>query len=102
MRVWERTGLPEPVWNVPVTDPAGNHIGTPDAWFAEVGLAWEIDSYEFHYQREDYAATVNRNTRYAAAGIVVLQTLPARLRTEPDTVATELVAAYEAQARPMP
>lgn len=94
--VWERTGLPEPVWNVPLTDRGGRHLGTPDAWFAEVRLAWEIDSYEFHFQRSDYAATVTRNARYAAAGITVLQTLPSRLRTAPDDVANELRAAYEA------
>ncbi|MFC4858576.1 hypothetical protein [Actinophytocola glycyrrhizae] len=100
MRVWERSGLPQPVWNVPLTDANGHFIGMPDAWFAEVGLAWEIDSYEFHFQRADYARTINRNARYAAAGIVVLQTLPTRLRTEPETVASELAAAYKAaQAR---
>jgi hypothetical protein len=103
MRVWERTGLPKPRWNVPLKDADGNHIGTPDAWFAEVNLAWEIDSYEFHFQRADYAKTVSRNTRYAAAGIVVVQTLPTRLRTDPDGVAAELTAAYRgAAARAMP
>ena len=96
MRVWKRTGLPPPVWNVALNDRSGRYIATPDAWFAEVRLAWEIDSFEFHFQRDDYAATISRNTRYAAAGITVLQTLPARLRTEPDQVAAELRAAYEA------
>lgn len=99
MRVWELTGLPEPVWNVPLIAPDGAHIATPDAWFAEVRLAWEIDSYEFHFQRTDYAATISRNTRYAAAGITVLQTLPTRLRTEPDQVAAKLKAAYEGALR---
>ncbi|MBB4904953.1 hypothetical protein [Actinophytocola algeriensis] len=79
-----------------MTAPDGTYIGVPDAWFAEVGLAWEIDSYEFHFQRDDYADTISRNARYAAAGIVVLQTLPSRLRTEPANVARELTAAYEA------
>jgi hypothetical protein len=103
MRVWERTDLPRPRWNVPVRDASGTYIGTPDAWFAEVGLAWEIDSYEFHFERTDYANTVSRNTRYAAAGIAVVQTLPTRLRTDPTTVAAELTAAYRAaEARTMP
>ena len=102
MRVWERTGLPRPAWNVPLRDAEGAYIGTPDAWFAEVGLAWEIDSYDFHFKREDYANTVNRNARYGAAGIAVLQTLPTRLRTEPDAVVAELTAAYRAtQTRAM-
>jgi hypothetical protein len=98
MRVWERTGLPRPVWNVPLRTVEGEHIATPDAWF-EVGLAWEIDSYEYHYQREDYARTVARNARYAACGVTVLQTLPVRLRSEPDKVAAELAAAHTAAAR---
>ena len=103
MRVWERTGLPQPVWNVPLRDAEGVRIGTPDAWFAEVKLAWEIDSYEFHFEREDYANTINRNTRYVAAGVTVLQTLPTRLRSEPDAIAAELTAAYRAaEARAMP
>lgn len=103
MRVWKQTGLPRPMWNVPLHDASGAYIGTPDAWFAEVRLAWEIDSYEFHFERADYANTINRNTRYAAAGVVVVQTLPARLRTDPKAVATELTAAYRAaEARAVP
>jgi hypothetical protein len=96
MRVWERTSLPEPVWNVPLNDSSGRYLGIPDAWFADVRLAWEIDSYEFHFRQADYAATISRNARYATAGITVLQTLPARLRSEPDSVATDLRSAYEA------
>jgi hypothetical protein len=99
MRVWELTDLPRPVWNVPLRSANGTYIGTPDAWFADVGLAWEIDSYEFHFEREHYAKTINRNARYAAAGIVVVQTLPTRLRTDPKTVAAELTAAYNARQR---
>jgi hypothetical protein len=102
MRVWERTGLPRPVWNVPVQNGDGEHIAVPDAWF-DVGLAWEIDSYAFHFHREDYAKTISRNARYAAAGVAVLQTLPNRLRTNPESVAAELIAAHKAaETRPSP
>jgi hypothetical protein len=95
MRVWERTGLPRPVWNAALRNSRGEYIATPDAWF-EAGLAWEIDSYEFHFHREDYARTVTRNARYAAAGVLVLQTLPNRLRSDPEAVAAELIAAHRA------
>jgi hypothetical protein len=102
MRVWERTGLPKPVWNASLRSLRGEHIAIPDAWF-EVGLAWEIDSYEFHFQRTDYANTIDRNARYAAAGVTVLQTLPTRLREAPELVAAELVAAHRAaESRPRP
>lgn len=102
MSVWKRTGLPKPSWNAVLRDRHGEHIAIPDAWFG-VGLAWEIDSYEFHFRREDYARTVDRNARYTAAGVLVLQTLPSRLRTNPESVAEELVAAHRAaESRPPP
>ncbi|AUI64278.1 hypothetical protein [Amycolatopsis sp. BJA-103] len=96
MKVWRMSGLPEPQWNHELRDENGEYIATPDGYFVAVGLAWEIDSYDFHFGKQQYAATVARNARYAAAGIAVLQTLPSRLRTEPKRVASELVAAHRA------
>lgn len=96
MRVWKLTGLPEPRWNHELRDETGEYIATPDGYFVKVRLAWEVDSYDFHFGKQQYAATLARNARYAAAGIAVLQTLPSRLRTEPRQVAAELVAAYRA------
>jgi hypothetical protein len=103
MALWRRTGLPEPVWNFEIHDARGRYIATPDAWFDEVALAWEIDSYEFHFGQAGYAATLARNNRYAAAGVALVQTLPSRLRSEPAAVADELVSAYRiAATRPRP
>ncbi|MEV7548993.1 hypothetical protein AB0N89_05145 [Amycolatopsis sp. NPDC089917] len=96
MRVWRTSGLPEPRWNHELRDENGEYIATADGYFVAVNLAWEIDSYDFHFGKQHYAATVARNARYAAAGITVLQTLPSRLRTEPKRVVAELVAAYRA------
>ncbi len=96
MAVWRRTGLPEPLWNRELRNAGGRYIGTPDGYFGKVRLAWEIDSYDFHFARAQYAGTLERNSRYAAEGIVVLQTLPGRLRIEPERVAAELVAAHSA------
>ncbi|MCP3797904.1 hypothetical protein NLX83_01400 [Allokutzneria sp. A3M-2-11 16] len=96
LRVWRRTGLPMPQWNVPVYDETKKLIAVPDAWCQEVRLAWEIDSYEYHFHREGYARTLDRNARYAAAGITVLQTLPTRIRLDPDRVVSEIRAAYQA------
>ena len=103
MRVWNRTGLPALKWNPELYDMNGQFIGRPDGWCPEVGLAWEIDSYEFHFGKADYARTLQRNTAYAAHGIVVVQTLPNRLRAEPERVAAELRSAYQAAlGRPRP
>jgi hypothetical protein len=98
IQVWRRTGLPPLEWNIDLYDQDGHFIARPDGWCEEVGLAWEIDSYEYHFERDGYARTLKRNARYAAAGIVLVQTLPNRLRTEPDAVAAELLAAYRAAA----
>ncbi|MFE5567141.1 MULTISPECIES: hypothetical protein [Amycolatopsis] len=98
-RVWERSGLPEPVWNKKLYDGEGRFVAKPDAWFDDVGLAWEVDSLSFHLQVVDgFDRTLARNGRYAVAGVLVLQTLPSRLRTEPDKVVAELRAAHAAAA----
>ncbi|MFC3449807.1 hypothetical protein [Amycolatopsis speibonae] len=101
--LWRRSGLPPGHWNVPIFDANGIYIATPDFWCDEIAFAWEIDSYRHHASLEDHRATVARNARYVAAGIVVLQTLPSRLRTEPELVLGELRAAFRtARDRPRP
>ncbi|SDY88482.1 hypothetical protein SAMN05421504_107310 [Amycolatopsis xylanica] len=101
--LWQRSGLPACQWNVKIFDEHGNFIAKPDAWCRKVGFAWEIDSRDHHSEDDDFANTVARNARYAAAGIVVLQTLPAWIRSEPDKVIAQLRAAYEAaERRPCP
>lgn len=101
--IWKLAGLPPAEWNVRVFDEHGTFVAKPDAWCDEVAFAWEIDSRKWHSEGNDYSNTLDRNARYAAAGIAVLQTLPIRLRTEPDRVIAELRAAYAAaQRRPCP
>lgn len=97
--VWARSGLPEPMWNKKLYTASGEYVAKPDGWFDDVGLAWEVDSLSFHLKVVDgFDRTLARNGRYAAAGVLVLQTLPSRLRTEPDKVIAELVAAHAAAA----
>lgn len=103
LRLWMASRLPKAMWNRPVFDSAGQFIAMPDAWCDEVALAWEIDSFEWHLDAKGYAKTIARNTRYAGAGIVVVQTLPSRIRDDPQGVIAELRAAYAAaKARPRP
>jgi hypothetical protein len=101
--LWKQAGLPPAERNVKIFDEQGNYIGMPDNWCDEVGFAWEVDSYDFHFRKSDFAKTLARNNRYAAAGIIVVQTLPSRLRDEPAAVIAELRAAFEtASRRPRP
>jgi hypothetical protein len=102
-RLIRRTGLPMPRWRVPVTSETGAHLATPDAWWDEVGLAWEVDSYAFDLSPTDYAAALCRATHLTAAGIVVVHTPPAQLRDAPAEVADLLRAAHtQAASRPRP
>ncbi|WP_245818849.1 type IV toxin-antitoxin system AbiEi family antitoxin [Haloechinothrix alba] len=99
VRLVARAHLPQPEWNVRVRLPGRGTPLVPDAWFGDVGLAWEIDSYQWHLSPADYARTLERHAAMTGAGIVVLHTLPARLRSEPGAVIAELRAAYEHAAR---
>ncbi|WP_233574246.1 hypothetical protein [Amycolatopsis panacis] len=99
----KRLANPPTHQNEVLYDHAGRYAGRPDFWWDDVGLAWEIDSMEFHFKSADYARTLQRNTRYAALGIPVVQTLPSRVRTDPDAVLAELTDAYRAATlRPRP
>jgi hypothetical protein len=101
--VWRRTGLAEPWWNAAVHDAAGTLLGIADAWWDDVALAWEINSYEWHLRPADYAREQAKSARMAAAGVPVLPTLPSRLRHDRAAVAAELRSAYaHAAARPRP
>ncbi|MCG8921018.1 hypothetical protein [Lentzea sp. CC55] len=102
-RLSRRIRLTTAHWNVTLAGADGVIIGRPDAWYDDVGLAWKIDSRAFHYGPRDYERTLARNSRYAAAGILVVQTLPTRLRDNPEAVAAELRKAHRAAAaRPRP
>ncbi|UUV31260.1 hypothetical protein NQK81_42035 [Amycolatopsis roodepoortensis] len=102
-RLWQRSDLPEFRWNVKIFAADGTYIAQPDGWCDELGFAWEIDSLGHHAGEAGFRETLARNARYAAAGIVVLQTLPSRLRSEPGRVMAELRAALDsARLRPRP
>jgi hypothetical protein len=98
-----RAGLPSPQWRVPITSPTGSHVATADAWWDEVGLAWEVDSYAFELSPADATAALSRAARLTASGVLVVHTPPSQLRDEPTVVADLLRGAYaQAETRPRP
>lgn len=102
-RLVQQAGLPTPEWRVPITSPNGAHVATTDAWWDEVGLAWEVDSYAFDLSPADATAALTRAARLTASGVLVLHTSPTQLREEPAKVADLLRTAYgKAKARPRP
>jgi hypothetical protein len=95
--------LPPVLWNPRLYDAAGTYIAQADAFFADVGLAWEIDSLAHHFTLEDWDATLRRRARMQAFGLVVAHTRPRRLRREDAEVVEELWGQYRlAAARPCP
>jgi hypothetical protein len=98
-RLLVRSRLPEPWWNVPVRDERGRLLGIADAWFDEVALAWEINSYAWHLLPEDYAREVKKSAGMTAVGVNVLPVLPTSLRDNSKGCIAELEAAYAAAAR---
>jgi hypothetical protein len=78
-------------------------VAEADAWFDAVGMAWEIDSREFHLGPADYEATVERHSRMTAHGIVVVHSLPQTLRRRGAQVVEELRRTHaHAALRPRP
>jgi hypothetical protein len=78
-------------------------VATADAWWDEVGLAWEVDSYAFDLSPADAKAALRRAARLTASGVLVVHTPPAQLRDEPTVVAELLRSAHEqAATRPRP
>ena len=94
----QRSGLPAPLWNAKLYDRCGRFIAMPDAWFDDVGMAWEIDSREFHLSPTDCERTLERRSAMMAEGIVVLHTLPKKLTHRTDAT-DELRRTYATAAR---
>ena len=88
--------MPHVFYNAVILTSTGQHIGTPDAWLDDVGLAIEVDSIAHHTSPTDFARTLARNARYAAAGVPVLGVLPSDLIVRPAGVLHDVVAARTA------
>ncbi len=102
-RLAQNSDLPAMQWNVRLLGPDGKLLGIPDGWMDDVGLAWQIDSTEYHLGPTSYENTVLRHTLMTAAGVVVVHTLPKRIRSDPAAVIDELRRSYRAaQQRPRP
>jgi len=91
-------GITSFAWNVDLLTPRGEFVGRPDAYDADCGLALEVDSRRHHSEDTDWARTLERNSRYAALGIVVISIVPARFRQDPDGVIRQVAQARQALA----
>lgn len=98
-----RSPLPSPQYNVLIRSAGGRQLAIVDGWWGDVGLAWQIDSKEFHLSPDDYARTMAQHSALSSEGVMTVHTVPSRLKTDPGAVLKELVGAYRsAAARPRP
>ncbi|MCS7478365.1 hypothetical protein ACFFQW_10105 [Umezawaea endophytica] len=82
-----RSGLPLPRWHIPLHTSDGRPLGTADAWWNTLGLAWQF-------------RTPTRPDHLTAAGVLVVRTTP---NQPPASVAAQLHrAATQATTRPRP
>jgi hypothetical protein len=88
-RVLRQAPLPPPRWQVDLHTQDGTRVGVADAWWPEAGLAWSLGTQQHPLPKTDPATAA-----LAEQGITVLHTNPTHLRTDPDTVIAELVAAF--------
>ena len=84
--------LPAPLRNPALHGPSG-FLARPDAYWEDLGVAWQIDSREWHLDPESWERTLIRRALLEGAGIVVVSTLPRWLRDGRAAVLAELDAA---------
>lgn len=95
--------LRDALWNPSLYDETGRFVATPDAWCDDVGLAWEIDSFEWHLGPQEYEDTLARHSAMTAHGIMVVHTAPSRIHRDPAAVRSELERIHaQCRARPRP
>lgn len=100
--ILEPSGIPAVHYNVTLVDRRGAFVAIPDAWLDDVGLAIEVDSVEHHAGPDGFAATVQRNRRYAEAGVPVVQLLPRELHDPERTLRQIQQSRRAAASRPRP
>lgn len=94
-RVLETARLPPPTWDVTICDRRGRRIGEADAWWDELGLAWQY--------RCGPGAGGFTHLALAATGIVLVRCTVRQLRQVPHEVAQELAHAFgDASRTPRP
>ncbi len=84
-----RFGLPQPLYN-PRLFAGEEFVASPDAWWADAGVAVEVESRQWHLSPADWTRTMARRSRMSAFGITVLQYPPSRLRDEPRLIVAEI------------
>lgn len=91
-KVIEGCPLPTPSWNVTICDRRGRPIGAADAWWDDIGLAWQ-------FRAAKQGTSDFHPLALTATGTVLVRCTVEQLRKVPMEVAAELVRAFAEAAR---
>jgi hypothetical protein len=94
-KLLRRGRVPMPQFNARLYED-GKLIAVVDAWWADAGVAAEVDSREYHYSAEDWQQTMRRHDRLVARGVLLLHFTPSQIRSAPEEVITQVRAALAA------
>lgn len=95
--------IPQPTWNVPISDHTGALLGVADAWWDEVGLAWDFGANEFRVAGKKPQTRAARHHAFTLHQIFVLRTPPTDLCSNVLPLRRALAEAYlRAAERPRP
>lgn len=87
-----RSDLPVPQFNVFLLTAEGASIGEVDAWWADAGVAVEIDSQEYHFYRDGWLKTDAKHGRMLMYDIKPHHFAPRRITADWPGVYAELKA----------
>jgi len=91
----KRSDLPMPQFNVLLVAADGTVIAEVDAWWADAGVAAEVDSQEYHFYRADWLKTNAKHSRMVKFGILPHHFAPSRIDSDWDTIRDELKSSIE-------
>lgn len=91
-----RSDLPMPQFNMFLRAADGSSIGEVDAWWADAGVAAEIDSQEYHFYREGWLKTDAKHSRMLKYDIKPHHFAPSRVRSDWPGIHAELKASINA------
>lgn len=98
-----RRGVRPMEWNVSLLTPDGEFVGTPDGYYADVAVALQLDSIEYHLSPNKYKRTQKRQRALTTHRVLVLPYAPGDAIKDPDTLCVELEAMYrQGKERPVP
>jgi hypothetical protein len=82
MDLIDRSGLPQPEYNVALYAEDGTFLGIVDAWWQRAGVAAEVDSQEFHFLPQDWRETLKRHNRITKHRVQLMHFPPHRIKTD--------------------